>query len=551
MHRARFLLVATSWAIWTIVQAGCAYAQTEAVVDEIRQRVERQMESGSLWIRNSPVAAAQVIAEFYTERQFRAAWQSERNVTVLLDEIEQSEEHGFDPEDFHRSALVTLAKEAAHPGSSAAVRADLDILLTDAVARLGYQHYFGKVDPVALDDVWNFERPLLHGDPVELLGQALEGDGIGMLIQKLKLSAPWYTRLTAALARYRAIAGQGGWQALPSGPTLRPGMSDPSVPLLRARLAATGDWEGEDRESKLYDPDLEQAVRRFQKRHGLDVDGVIGPRSLDALNVPVEERISQIIVNLERGRWVLRGLGQNFVIVNIAAFKTYLVRDGQVVWETRSIVGRDYRKTPVFRDEIRYIEFNPTWTVPPGILANDIIPAARRDPSYLSRNGFFLTDRRGSRVAPGSVDWSSARGHGFPYNVVQSPGPQNALGLVKFMFPNRYLVYLHDTPSRGLFARSERAFSSGCVRIENPFDFAEMLLKDTAGWSRQRIDKVVASGKTTVVHLSTTLPVLLLYWTAWADFDGTVNFRRDVYGRDGRLLDALRDEFIPRPPNVR
>jgi murein L,D-transpeptidase YcbB/YkuD len=543
----RFSLLAASIAIWAVLETGLAHAQTESLDREIRSRVERLMQSGELWIGESPVAATHLISEFYVERQFRAAWSSERNVAALLDVIEQSEGYGFDSEDFHRSHLVALIEESGRDKERAAARADLDILLTDAIVRLAYMHYFGKVDPVALDDNWNFERPLLRRDPVKVLNEVLDGEQIGALIEDLKLSSPFYDNLISALARYRFIARQGGWPAVPPGPALKPGMSDSRISVLRARLAATGDLEGSDARSPLYDADLEIAIRRFQKRHGLDVDGVIGPGSLAALNVPVEARIEQIRVNLERARWVLRGLGGDFVIVNIAGFKTYLVRDGQVVWKTKSIVGRDYRKTPVFRDEIRYMDFNPTWTVPPGILAKDIIPKARKDPSYLTNNEFSLIDRNGGRIDPNSVDWSNAKARGFPYSVVQSPGPHNALGLVKFMFPNPYLVYLHDTPGRGLFARAERTFSSGCVRVENPFDFAELLLEDKPGWTREKIDQVVASGKTLAVHLQTPLPVLLLYWTAWAYSDGLVDLRRDIYGRDGRVLDALNDAFSPKP----
>ena len=526
---------------------GPALSQTDALDREIRSRVEHLVGSGELWIDNSPIAATQVIPDFYAERQFRPAWSSEQNVAALLNAIEESEYHGFDPNDFHQSHLVALLGEIRGAEKSAAVRADLEILLTDALLRLAYMNYFGKVDPVDLDNNWNFDRPLLQGNPTKILNETLNGEQIFELIDGLGISHPFYSNLISALTRYRIIARQGGWPAVPPGPALKPGMSDDRIPILRARLAVTGDWKGTNGQSPTYDLALEEAVRGFQRRHGLDEDGVIGPGSLEALNVPVAARIAQIRVNLERARWVLQNLEKDFVIVNIAGFQTYLVRNGKVVWKARSIVGRDYRQTPVFRDKIRYMEFNPTWTVPPGILEKDVIPSAHKDPSYISNNDFSLIDRNGNRIDPNSIDWSSAKARGFPYSVVQSPGPQNALGLVKFMFPNSHLVYLHDTPSRGLFARSERTFSSGCVRVEDPFDFAALLLEDKPGWTREEINQVVASGETTTVHLANPLPVLLLYWTAWAHWDGLVNFRRDIYARDGRVLDALDDTFTPTP----
>jgi len=541
----RLPLLTAFAAIWIISTIGFAQAQSTALDREIRLRVERLMESGGLWIKQAPVAAGNLISEFYVQRQFRAAWLLEQNGKALLQNIAQSEAHGLDPKDFHLNELRELIAQTARQEHNAPARADLDILMTDALIRLTYMHQFGKVDPVALDDHWNFERVLLRRPPITALNEALNGTNVAALIDSVELDHPWQVNLTTSLARYRAIASRGGWASIASGPALKPGASDPRVPRLRARLAATGDWQGGDVDSTLYDETLERAVRRLQKRHGLDVDGVVGPGSLRALNVPVEKRIGQILASLERGRWILRGLKQDFVIVNIAAFKTYLVRSGKVVWRARSIVGRDFRKTPVFRDEIRYMEFNPTWTVPPGILTNDIIPKMQSDPTYLSRNDFSLIDRNGRRADAAAVDWARAAKRGLPYSVVQAPGPKNALGLVKFMFPNPHLVYLHDTPSRGLFSRSERTFSSGCVRVENPFDFAALLLDNKPAWSREKIDQVVASGKTTTVHLKAPLPVLLLYWTAWVDEDGLTNFRHDIYGRDGRVLDALDDMFVP------
>ncbi len=528
MPRIICLPLALLAAVLALSQAGSARAETSSLEQEIQSRVEQMAAPGALSIEERSIAAEPLLSKIYAQRQFRPAWSSERNVAALLEAIERSEDHGLDPDEFHRARLIALRDEVSQSGATVATRADYDILLTDALARLAYHRYFGKVDPVELDDKWNFERPLIEEDPAKELNEVLDGEQVAAFIDELKISDSWYDGVLEALARYRAIADKGGWPLVPEGPALKPGMSDPRVPVLRTRLAATGDWQGVDSDSDLYDADLEQAVRRFQARHGLEDDGVVGKGSIDALNVPVEARIDQIRVNLERGRWVLRGLGDDYVIVNIAGFETYMIRDGKEIWATKSIVGRNYRKTPVFRDDIRFIEFNPTWTVPPGILGKDILPKARENPAYISEKGFTVVDGSGKQVDPKSIDWSKAKPGNFPYSIVQPPGPENALGLVKFMFPNPYLVYLHDTASRGLFAKSERALSSGCVRIENPFDFAELLLSDQPEWTRKKIDEVVASGETTRVNLKTPLPVLLLYWTVWVDPDGQVRFRRDI-----------------------
>jgi murein L,D-transpeptidase YcbB/YkuD len=292
-----------------------------------------------------------------------------------------------------------------------------------------------------------------------------------------------------------------------------------------------------------FDAALEQALARFQKRHFLDADGVVGEETTAALNVPVDARIEQLRVNLERARWVLHDLPSDYVLVDIAGFELTLVRSGDVVWRTRVQVGRPYRKTPVFKDEIRYLDFNPTWTIPPGILRRDTLPAVQRDPSYLPERNIRVIDAKGAEIDPHTLDWSRYSGRSLPYRLVQDPGPNNALGRVKFMFPNPHLVFLHDTPSRSLFDRSERAFSSGCIRVERPFELAELLLDDQAKWNASAIRRVVDSRKTRTVFLPERVTVILLYWTVNFWEDGSAGFKRDLYGRDAAVLAGLAKDF--------
>jgi murein L,D-transpeptidase YcbB/YkuD len=320
-------------------------------------------------------------------------------------------------------------------------------------------------------------------------------------------------------------------------------MSDLRVVALRHRLAASGTLSAHKAASSEYDLPVETAVRRFQRRHGLTVDGVAGKATFAAMNVPVERRIEQIRANLERARWVLHDLPAEYVLVDIAGFKVRFYRDGRVIWETRAVVGQPMRMTPIFKSRITYLEVNPSWTVPPTILVEDVLPAIRRDPHYLREKNMRMIDRQGNPVDQAGIDWSSYRGSGFPYLIRQDPGPENALGRIKFMFPNKHAVYLHDTPGKELFRRTERTFSSGCIRIEDPYGFADLLLEEDPHWNRERIIAAVDSLKTRTIKLRNPVVVILLYWTVDVDDEGTVVFKQDIYDRDPPIIKALGKEF--------
>jgi murein L,D-transpeptidase YcbB/YkuD len=399
------------------------------------------------------------------------------------------------------------------------------------------------VDPEALDSHWNMNRTLLGVDPVLELSGAIDAGQVKELIDSFRPQAPAYTNLMVALAQYRGIQAQGGWPNVPDGGTLKPGMEDGRVALLRKRLRVTGDIQTADLDSTLFDSIVEEGVKHFQKRHGLDDDGIVGKGTLAALNMLISDRIDQIRVNLERARWILHDLPDEFVVADIAGFYVKYFRGGEVVWEGRAQVGKPYRKTPVFKDRVRYIEFNPTWTVPPTILRNDVLPAIKRDLDYLAQKNMRVIDNKGNPVNAAAIDWSLYPGKTFPYMIRQEPGPGNALGRIKFMFPNKHLVYLHDTPSKSLFEQTGRAFSSGCVRVENPFDFAERLLEKTPGWDHARIMQEIDKAQTSRVNLSEPITVMLLYWTVAMDAAGTVYFKDDIYQRDAAVLDGLNSGF--------
>jgi len=291
-----------------------------------------------------------------------------------------------------------------------------------------------------------------------------------------------------------------------------------------------------------FDPALVDAVKAFQARHGLEQDGLIGQNTLAELNVPAQERVRQILLNLERRRWMADNPGERYVFVNLADFELKVVDGPRTVFDTRVVVGAPYHRTPVFSGEMTYLELNPYWNVPPSIARKELLPKIKADPGYLAANNFeLLSDwSESARVLdPHTIDWSAVTPERFTYKLRQGPGPGNALGFVKFMFPNQFNIYLHDTPARGLFARDVRDFSHGCIRVQDPETFGSFVLDRQPGWSLDAINAAIATGKRQIVSLEQPLPVHIAYLTAWVNKDGSVNFRRDVYGRDAILAAAL------------
>ncbi|NTV08495.1 MAG: L,D-transpeptidase family protein, partial [Chlorobium limicola] len=276
---------------------------------------------------------------------------------------------------------------------------------------------------------------------------------------------------------------------------------------------------------------------------GLSVDGVAGTATIGEINISAAERVDQIRLNLERYRWFVNDLEPTYVLVNIAGFTLQYIENGRYRWGTRVIVGKPYRETPVFKADMQYIVFNPQWVIPPTILAEDALPAIRNSRSYLDRKKLRVIDSRGRVVDPASVNWSGYSAANFPYRLQQTAGDHGALGRIKFMMPNKHVIYLHDTPTKNLFEKSERTFSSGCIRVENPLDLAQLVLQDSVKWNKTSIDSTIGTGKTSTVNLPKRIPVFLLYLTAIAEGE-EIQFRRDVYNRDDRLRKAL-DSPVP------
>jgi murein L,D-transpeptidase YcbB/YkuD len=346
-------------------------ADNAQVTEQIKQKIETYHNTGQLSISGVDIASKQVLPDLYESRSYSAAWVNPERIEDLIQMVGHAEEEGLIPQDYHYDELVLLRNKNSEDASDIA---NLDILLTDSLIRYGYHQNFGKINPAKLDPNWNLTRNLGDKDPVTLVQGAIDSDGIRQYISDVLERGPYYRRLKKLLAEYRASAAaedNTGIPAIPAGPTLKRNMQDSRVALLRKRLQSTGDIDDASvTNPNLFDEKLENAVKHFQQTANIDVDGTVGPGTLAQLNSSLQSRIDQIRVNMERIRWIFRDIRDNkdFVIVNIAGFETMLVRNHEVVWKTRAQVGRTYRQTPVFRADMEYVQFNPTWTVPPGIL---------------------------------------------------------------------------------------------------------------------------------------------------------------------------------------
>lgn len=484
--------------------------------------------------------ACETQTRFYDAREDALAWTGPANAGLyedLIQAVRKARSHGLDPADYHLEALEAV--DVLRPDR------EIDQLATDAYLTLAAHLLAGRLDPVSIEPNWTAARR--GRDLAAYLQSALAHDAVFESLEALAPTQSGYQVLREALVRYEAIAADGGWTAIDPGPTLRPGERSPRVAQMRARLAATGDIAPESADSELFDEALADAVRTFQQRASLDPDGVVGALTLRQLNIGPAERVAQIRANLERWRWLPEDLGRRHIRVNIADFRLEARADGEVEREHEVIVGRLYRKTPVFSANMTYFVLNPWWETPPSLAVRDKLPAFRQNPDEVSRLGFQVIDRQGQLVDATTIDWTSVPAQNFPYRLRQAPGPLNALGEVKFMFPNPHNVYLHDTPTRGLFARTRRDFSSGCVRVRDWQDLAEWVAAETPGWTPERIAATTASDQETRVSLARPIPVHILYWTVVPDPETGVRFVDDLYGRDPALLAALDDA----PPPLR
>jgi murein L,D-transpeptidase YcbB/YkuD len=509
-----------------------------------------------------------MLVRFYEGRAYRPAWYRDSgplsHADILISTIqEEAEKEGLNPGDYRLKKLKTLLSEVRHvqetrKAQDARKLADLDLLLTDTFLTYGAHVSVSQKNLDVLDERW-FEK---HGetDLVQVLQAALDADQIAQSLKALPPQQLDYRQLRQALAQYRQIAANGGWPSIPPGPSLQKGDQGERVTRLSDRLRVSGDFplttinndELFDPSSSIlqeisdnhpvvqavFDEHLEQAVQRFQQRHGLPVTGVANAETLVVLNVSADVRAKQIAKNLERWRKLPQDLGQRYIAVNIPNFTLDVVEQDEPVLDMRVVVGKmmQKQKTPTFSAQMTYLVLNPYWLVPKSIAEKELFPLSRKNPKYFAKNDFIVKRiplEEKQILDPNAPDGSMITEKTYEYQLRQKPGPKNALGRIKFMFPNPFSVYLHDTPSKDLFKRTVRTYSHGCIRIEKPLELAEYVLRGSEKWTRNTIDAALIKRKEQTVWLPESIPVYIQYWTAWVDADGMLQFRDDIYGYDG------------------
>ncbi len=526
------------FALAAVLAANTAGAQPPPAPPPPELRLSQALESARPLVNGEPLYAPARVKRFYAARGDTLAWSRDglasAGAHAMIDAIEGAFSQGLDPGDYHLAAI--RADRRAHRWVA------FDLLLSDAYLTLAHDYAYGRLRPRNVDTQWFIKRPRRVALDAYLEAALAHGD-VAASLHALLPHSPGYARLRHALARYRKLRHLGGWQRLAPGPSLRQGDSGSRVIALRQRLRVTGDLVTPPAaDPQYFDRILMRAVMHFQRRNGLTPDGVVGRRTRAALNVPVGARIRQIRVNLERWRWLPRHRPARRIQVNVPAFKLHVYRHGKPIFESRVIVGRPKRQTPTFDATVRAVVINPPWNVPRSIAVREELPRIAANPGYLAEKHLQVLSgwgRDAQVVDPSTIDWQQLNRNDFPYHLRQTPGPYNALGRIKFLLPNRFEIYLHDTPARGLFADTRRAFSHGCVRVQRAHDLATLLLSGNPDWEPQELADTLKTGKEHVVPLAHPWPVELLYRTAWVKHNGEVEFRQDLYHRDGPVARAL------------
>lgn len=516
------------------------------VSNDLKNQILNSKGSIILMFGENSIQLSNQVPKFYELQNFQPVWTSNSKVlpqaNTFIKIIKEAENEGLQPSDYHLKDINITLKEIQNNKDSVDphMLAQFDLLLTDTLILYVSHLINGRIEPQGVDLTWLKNHTKVDFRKIINLGQDPNQfqDAIS------NYENPLYKRLRTALIKYKIIQANGGWPLIPPGSKIEKGQRGERIKLLRERLMVSGDLNAESTDdSDIYDGKLENAVRKFQRRHGLAEDGIVGPATLTELNVPVEKRIEQIKINMERYRWLPQTIGPRYIQVNIPSFHLDVIQNGNTVLSMPVVVGKPYWNTPLFSANMTYIILNPYWNIPRSIALEETLPKIQADPEYLSKRNIRVlqgwTD--GSiEIDPVAIDWSQVNNNNLKYRFRQNPGSSNPLGRIKFMLPNDYNVYLHDTSQKNLFKKQRRDFSHGCIRVENPLGLAEYVLSTEPGWTMEKIESEIRKGKSQSIILPEPVPVYLVYFTAWVDDHGDIQFRDDVYGRDEALYQSLR-----------
>ena len=528
--------------------AGCGGRTTiiDPVVRELRSRLTAAKAHATISVCEDSLLSLESVRTFYESRQFRPAWSLEMSLLPdadsLMAVINESDREGLEPHDYHLDAIDSALTELkrSYTGREPIdplLRTDFELLLTDAYLLYASHVEDGKIDRDSLQVRWTVGQK----GPVydSLLAASLESHTIRAGLRSLLPQHSIYDQLKKLLAAFTVLARKGGWGSVPPGESMKGGDAGKRVLALRNRLWASGDlsartgWSSDEFDSTLVD-----GLRLFQRRHGLEPTGIADSATIGVLNVPVQKRIEQIKINLERWRWMPHDLGRKHIRINIPDFRLVVDEDGEQVMTMKVVLGLPGWQTPVFSAAMSHVLFNVHWIAPDDILTKELINYMKADSNYLRSNDMTLWRRKGNslqQIDPRTINIKGMDPKDIDFFLRQEAGPQNIMGQVKFLVPNKFSIYLHDTPYREDFPKTVRMFSLGCIRLEKPLDLADYVLREFPSWNRERIDTVVAQRVEQSLLLKHPIPVHVIYCTAWKETDGTMHFRQDYYGLDRRL----------------
>jgi murein L,D-transpeptidase YcbB/YkuD len=493
--------------------------------------------SPDLGIRVLPEARDAILGH-YRATGFRPLWIENGRLSpraaAVLAILADADKEGLTAANYLPPVLSSFDGAGAISASDGADLARLELGLTAMVLKYAREASGGQFEPSRLSRYHDVTPPWVAPEAaLRILAWSPYAEDY---LRRLQPTHPAYQAMKEALAELREKARETEALApIDTGKRVKPGQNDERLAAIRERLKALGYGSAAAPDPTLLDPELSEVLKTFQKAEGIKASGNVDDVTIKALNGSrIERDTRRLVYNMERMRWLPRELGKRHVLVNQAAFEVNVIDDGASIWKSRVIVGKPNTQTAVFNDQIELVVFNPSWGVPPSIIANEYLPKLRRDPSYLDRIGFKVTTSSGKTVSSSAIDWS-AYGRRVPFSIQQPPGRKNALGELKFLFPNSHNIYMHDTPSRELFDESVRAFSHGCVRVQNPRDYASVLLS----WDRAKVDSNTDSKKSQTVKLAKPVPIFITYFTAWPDDTGRIRYFADLYGRDETMEKAL------------